>query len=623
MSLRSKTLLILAGVVGLYGSVNYATQRSIIQPSFVTLEREEAVKDLQRCVEAIRREIMHLGTTCEDYASWDDTCAFVVDANREYAEANIAVSNLQDLDLNVMVICDTTGTIIGRAIVDIDSGEPLEIPEFATDRLPASHVLVHHPDEKSQVSGVVLTANGPMFVASAPILTNMNEGPVRGAFITGRLLTDAVLGQLREQTKLDFGIIPIKNATALLARPKSPAVPSSFSAIRIAETSEMLLDLSTELADVWGQPALAIHATIPREITARGRAALRLVNLLIVVAGFVTFATLAMALEKTVLTPIARLTAHATTVGRTDDVTARLSLGTRDELERLADAMNRMVEGLADARAQLVEQSYQTGMAEMAAGTLHNVRNALTPVLADIELLRQELRGAAIEEIEQAWKELTDETVLPERKADLARFVELASDNLTAVARRGYVTLDHVAGCTYRIEQLLAEQEAVCRTDCPMESVRMADLVNGAVALLPENLRDRITVEITPRVQMMQSVRTHRKTVLRILVNLLTNAAESIEAAGRHHGHVQFDATIEPIDNGTMVHLCVRDDGVGIAPDHREHVFERGFSTKKEGGGIGLHWCANAVAGLDGQMLAESDGAGRGACLHVWIPGMG
>ncbi len=64
------------------------------------------------------------------------------------------------------------------------------------------------------------------------------------------------------------------------------------------------------------------------------------------------------------------------------------------------------------------------------------------------------------------------------------------------------------------------------------------------------------------------------------------------------------------------------DDGVGIAPQNLQRVFEKGFSTKspETNHGIGLHWCANAINALGGRIWAASDGPGRGAAMHLIVP---
>ena len=60
MSLRKKILIVLSLTITLYAIFGYFTQRIIIYPSYVQLERDEAKIDLQRCVKAIQREINFL-----------------------------------------------------------------------------------------------------------------------------------------------------------------------------------------------------------------------------------------------------------------------------------------------------------------------------------------------------------------------------------------------------------------------------------------------------------------------------------------------------------------------------------------------------------------------------------
>jgi two-component system, NtrC family, sensor kinase len=51
-------------------------------------------------------------------------------------------------------------------------------------------------------------------------------------------------------------------------------------------------------------------------------------------------------------------------------------------------------------------------------------------------------------------------------------------------------------------------------------------------------------------------------------------------------------------------------------------VFDKGFSTKSRetNYGIGLHWCANAIAALGGRIWAASEGPGLGASMHLMLP---
>lgn len=77
-------------------------------------------------------------------------------------------------------------------------------------------------------------------------------------------------------------------------------------------------------------------------------------------------------------------------------------------------------------------------------------------------------------------------------------------------------------------------------------------------------------------------------------------------------------------DDGTRVHLWVRDEGVGIAPDDAARIFER-FArgdhgdVRREGSGLGLAIVAAIVEGHDGTVTVDS-APGRGATFVIELP---
>jgi signal transduction histidine kinase len=113
------------------------------------------------------------------------------------------------------------------------------------------------------------------------------------------------------------------------------------------------------------------------------------------------------------------------------------------------------------------------------------------------------------------------------------------------------------------------------------------------------------------------------RTVLRlILQNLIINAADAVRDAGREKGVLRFAAEIIGDAENTELHLQCKDDGIGIAADNLQRVFDKGFSTKSRDTnyGIGLHWCANAIGALGGRIWAASEGPGLGASMHLILP---
>ncbi len=75
--------------------------------------------------------------------------------------------------------------------------------------------------------------------------------------------------------------------------------------------------------------------------------------------------------------------------------------------------------------------------------------------------------------------------------------------------------------------------------------------------------------------------------MIQVLTNLIKNAMDAMEAktyADEEVPHLVIHATWQD----RRVHLKLRDNGIGIAHDVREHIFEPFFTTKEVGEGMGL-----------------------------------
>ena len=101
-----------------------------------------------------------------------------------------------------------------------------------------------------------------------------------------------------------------------------------------------------------------------------------------------------------------------------------------------------------------------------------------------------------------------------------------------------------------------------------------------------------------------------------IFRNLLTNAARYTKG-----GVIDVDVTAE----GDVLHVQVRDRGVGIPQEHLDSIFlpftrvDRGDDGDQAGTGLGLHICKTLVTQQGGRIWAESV-EGQGATFHYTVP---
>lgn len=626
MSLRSKIFLILAVVVALYAAIDYGVQRWIVFPQFIALEQEEAQKDMVRCVEALRREIHHLDLEAHDWAAWDDTYEFVQDRNNEYIKANLNLESFKTANFNLIYIVNPKGGVTWGQIYDLETEETIQVDEFPKEALPGAHPLLAHETGQTSladttIAGILMTTRGPMLVASRPILTSNNEGPIRGAIIMGRFLGDDVVETLVEQTRVDFQLWPIQSDSILPDDTDTLQHITEDAPFFIREGTDGHLSVYTTFADIQGTPALLFRADIPREITAKGATALWAAMISILAAAAAVLLVLGVSLKQTVVDPIRKLTGHVVHLGKTDDLSARLTMQRSDEIGTLAHEFDRMMEQLSEARKKLLEQSYYAGMSEMAIGALHNIRNALNPVTGHIEVLREDLKKLPLGQMQMAQREIIGGNPAPERREDLIRFLALSNESLTTLIRKINDKMAGIAIQSTQIEKILGEHEKFAYGKRLTEKIELGDVLKDSMDMMPMDLRNTVKIKTDASVTEMPRVKAHRISLQHIFVNLLTNAAESIQRTGAVPGEINIYAAVEHVNEAAMVRISIQDNVKGIPKDGLQRIFGQGFSTKQSGSsGLGLHWCANTLASMHGRLYVESEGIGQGAAMHVLIP---
>jgi signal transduction histidine kinase len=581
---------------------------------------------LERSGQAISREIHHLDALCHDWAAWDDTYEFAQASYDDYIEANLVLDTFIINELNIIYIFDIEGNVVWGEIYNLETKEILDMADFPKDALPKTHPLISYETDQSPLSdvtiaGVFMTGQGPMLIASRPVLTSNNEGPIQGSVVFGRFLNDELINTFVEQTRVDFKVFSIQADLLPETIRDIPNRLTPESPYLIEEHDDDHLQIYTSFPDIYDNPALLIMANVPRKISARGSTTIHYAIISLLSAGGIVLVVMLLLLQSTVLSPITRLTTHAVSVGKTGDLSDRLPMQRRDEIGILSREFDRMLGQLSEARKELLEQSYRYGMAEMASGVLHNVRNALHPVIGDIELLREHLRKTPMKEMEMAQRELSEGAPSDERREDLIKFSMLANRGLTTVIQNTEAKLNDTIERIIHIENILDDQQEWAYSKRPDEQIVLEDLVHDTLKFIRDDYREVISVDLDPEISQVSTVAANRISLLQVFANILINAAESIRRKGLKRGEVHIQAGIARRDDKDMIHIRICDNGEGIEADTLEHIFERDFSTKQEGAsGLGLHWCANTIASMNGKIYAESEGRGKGACFHLLLP---
>ncbi|MFZ3218606.1 MAG: PAS domain S-box protein [Rhodoferax sp.] len=150
-------------------------------------------------------------------------------------------------------------------------------------------------------------------------------------------------------------------------------------------------------------------------------------------------------------------------------------------------------------------------------------------------------------------------------------------------------------------------------------------MVTEAVELAEIELR-RFNVRLNPYVaERLPVLLVDPILIEQVLVNLLRNAAESIDMALRPTAERIVELRVVPrtLDGKRVVEFSVQDTGKGLAPEVMSRLYEAFYSTKAEGMGIGLSLCRSIVESHMGRMTAENlyNGEDISGCrFSFWIP---
>jgi signal transduction histidine kinase len=283
----------------------------------------------------------------------------------------------------------------------------------------------------------------------------------------------------------------------------------------------------------------------------------------------------------------------------------------------------RAEDDLKKAQAELALASRLAGMAEAATSVLHNVGNVLNSVNISVGLVSDELkksRLAGIARVANLMRKHADNIgdfmtrdakgrQLPDYLTQLADYLRTEQSALLREMEQIRLNVEH-------IKDIVAIQQNYSQIAGTSVTVRVTDLVEDALRLnAGELLRHDVQIvrEYAPG---LPEITVERHKVLQILMNLIHNAKYACAESGQPGKRI----TLRIGRGGNGVSIAVVDNGVGIAPEHFARLFTQGFTTRKGGHGLNLHYSALAAQSLGGALRAHSDGKGKGATFTLELP---
>ncbi|MCP3735390.1 ATP-binding protein [Sphingomonas sp. RP10(2022)] len=591
-SLGAKLVLILTAV-GVAGALGITLLlASVITPNFNALEAKAVGGHVERTRAALGEYAAKVENAVRDYGDWTQSYDYMAAAPSSAPAATFERDSfsplaMTNLGVQGMAYVRPDGSIRIARWLDPASGREradLRAAMIAT----ATRTDLARVVGRSN-SGHFYARLGPVVAAVgvAQVRRSDGTGSPRGYVLMARQVTSR---QLSDLLQLDARID--RSATG----DREAVVPG-----------RQTMGIAVPIPGVDGHAIAAARFHIVRDVSLLGRR-----MLLLAVAGstlllLIVLVVLRRVIARLVLAPLQRVERHMQRVRASGAMALLEDDGRRDEFGSLGRSLNAMLSQLKDLREQIEAQSFALGRSESAVAVMHNVRNALNPIST---ILSQGIAQAPPIDratVERALAELGRDDLPADRRAKLAAFATaaLSAEVQGREAMRGELQVGREAMA--HVLEIIGQQQKQAHERPALERCDLSEIVarNAAIARYSDAASIAFSFPAEP-----QFALANRVILSQVIGNLLGNAAEAIAASGRDSGSI--GVAIQPEDDRIVVRI--RDDGEGFDAATGATLFQRGFSTREhKSGGLGLHWCANAMNAMDGSLRLDSEGRGKGA----------
>jgi PAS domain S-box-containing protein len=197
-----------------------------------------------------------------------------------------------------------------------------------------------------------------------------------------------------------------------------------------------------------------------------------------------------------------------------------------------------------------------------------------------------------------------------DQKVDTAKVMEIALNEDIPQA------LGYIMASSAKMDSLLSGLLDISRLDSIAISVKPID-VNAMMANVIEHIKYQITkAGVQLDIQTLPACVGDISQINRVFTNLLTNALKFLDKS--RSGTIYISG--ESLNDDSV--YCVADNGIGIAAEHQEKIFEIFYQLepdKRKGDGLGLTIAKRITERHNGRIWVESE-VGKGSKFFVTLP---
>ncbi len=275
----------------------------------------------------------------------------------------------------------------------------------------------------------------------------------------------------------------------------------------------------------------------------------------------------------------------------------------RKSIEETNAALNKSLEELKAAQAQLIQAEKMASLGELTAGIAHEIQNPLN----------------FVNNFSEVSKELLEEMQEELEAGNLEDVKEIAQDviqNLAKINHHGKRADGIVKGMLQHSRKNTGEKESTDINTLVDEYLRLA--YHGMRAK-DKNFNATLETDYDDSINRMEIV---PQDIGRVILNLITNAFYTVTERKKQNKE-DYTATVGVTTkkSGNIISISVKDNGNGIPKNALDKIFQPFFTTKPtgQGTGLGLSLSYDIVKAHGGELTVETE-EGEGTIFTITIP---
>ncbi|MCP5023551.1 MAG: HAMP domain-containing protein [bacterium] len=617
MSLRQKVALVVSLAVASLFFIDHMLYTMTFEPRFERDTDAMAENEIGHITALIKGEVTVLGARATRLVS------VLKDQRLGRVEGLELLTHSGALD--VLLVFNESGKVMYHRVVDPINHEPISIAVLPDEVLSHKSVLrcsLRSKKTKNDLErvpeGLIATERGPLLLAArqAKLAGNQLVYVVTGRFLSGRLLKHFQ----GEGESLEMHL--------LRGHDQSPRIEDLVDRLAKSPTGHVIerdgdkLMAWDILYDLGGNPACLIGQKMDSTLGSvwgdlSSYSALSLVALVVLCP-----LVLLLLLQGMVTGPLWKLIEHSKVVARDNTTEERLTMGRNDEIGRLANEFDSMLDQLAVSRSEVIQLARKTGASDIATGVLHNVGNSLNSVGVSARLAKEKLIELPVHDLEvislvlkSNHDELHNYLTEDERGKTLPAYMEALSNRIQVETEQLGEEISELLNGISGIEHLVTSLQSTGGAGSLIEHFDLAEQVDSIIEINGALVEETNSSCIIRDYDSVGKVDLDRHKLSEVVLHLLRACQRQVTTDWL----VEITVGIR-WDSDGKISITVADNGGGLDESELARVFAMDSTIGESDPRAGLHQASTSAIEMGAELTAHSEGLGMGTCYRLLLP---